>query len=37
LEIVETLLAFVRSTPNGVGYVAPGTDLGAGVKTVTVQ
>jgi ABC-type phosphate transport system substrate-binding protein len=31
------VLAFVKSTPNGVGYVAAGTDLGAGVKAVTIQ
>ena len=31
------VLAFVKSTPNGVGYVAAGTELGAGVKAVTVQ
>ena len=31
------VLAFVKSTPNGVGYVAAGTALGDGVKTLTVQ
>ena len=31
------VLAFVKSTPNGIGYVAAGTELGAGVKPVTVQ
>jgi hypothetical protein len=31
------VLAFVRSNPKGIGYVATGTDLGAGVKAVTVQ
>jgi ABC-type phosphate transport system substrate-binding protein len=30
------VLAFVKSTPNGVGYVSAGADVG-GVKTVTVQ
>jgi len=31
------VLAFVRGNPNAVGYVAAGTELGAGVKAVTVQ
>ncbi|MDF1503757.1 hypothetical protein [Roseisolibacter sp. H3M3-2] len=31
------VLAFVKGNPNAIGYVAAGTDLGAGVKTVTVQ
>ena len=31
------VLAYVRSTPNGIGYVAAGTDLGSGVKAVTIQ
>jgi ABC-type phosphate transport system substrate-binding protein len=31
------VLAFVRGNPKGIGYVATGTDLGAGVKAVTVQ
>ena len=31
------VLAFVKSTPNGIGYVAAGTAVGAGLKTVTVQ
>lgn len=29
------VIAFVRATPNGIGYVAAGTDLGAGVKAVS--
>jgi ABC-type phosphate transport system substrate-binding protein len=31
------VIAYVKSTPNGIGYVAAGTELGAGVKAVTVQ
>ena len=31
------VLAFVRSTPNAVGYVAAGSDLGSGVKALAVQ
>ena len=31
------VLAYVKSTPNGIGYVAAGTELGAGVKAVTIQ
>lgn len=31
------VLAFVRSNPRAIGYVAAGTDLGAGVQAVTVQ
>lgn len=31
------VLAAVRANPKGIGYVAAGTDLGAGVKAVTVQ
>ena len=31
------VLAFVRGNPKAIGYVAAGTDLGAGVKAVTVQ
>lgn len=31
------VLAFVKSTPNGIGYVAASTTLGAGLKVVTVQ
>jgi ABC-type phosphate transport system substrate-binding protein len=31
------VLAFVRSNPKAIGYVADGTDLGAGVRAVTVQ
>jgi hypothetical protein len=31
------VLAFVRSNPKGVGYVAAGTELGAGVHAVTVE
>jgi len=31
------VLAFVKSTPNGIGYVAEGTALGAGVKAVVIQ
>ena len=31
------VLAFVKSTPNGIGYVAAGTAVGAGLKTVTVE
>lgn len=30
------VLAFVRSTAGAIGYVSPGTALGAGVKTVRV-
>ena len=32
----DEVLAFVRSNPGAVGYVAAGTKLGTGVKTVTV-
>jgi ABC-type phosphate transport system substrate-binding protein len=31
------VLAFVRSNPKAIGYVAVGTELGAGVRAVTVQ
>ncbi|HET9011814.1 MAG TPA: hypothetical protein VFN38_08360, partial [Gemmatimonadaceae bacterium] len=31
------VLAFVRNNPKAVGYVAVGTDLGTGVRAVTVQ
>jgi hypothetical protein len=31
------VLAFVRSNPKAVGYVAAGTELGAGVHAVTVE
>lgn len=31
------VLAFVRSNPKAIGYVSAGTDLGAGVRAVTVQ
>ena len=31
------VLAFVRGNPKAIGYVVAGTDLGAGVKAVTVQ
>lgn len=31
------VLAFVKGNPAAIGYVAAGTDLGAGVKAVTVQ
>ena len=31
------VLAAVRANPKAIGYVAAGTDLGAGVKVVTVQ
>jgi hypothetical protein len=31
------VLAFVRANPKGIGYVATGTELGAGVRAVTVQ
>jgi ABC-type phosphate transport system substrate-binding protein len=31
------VLAFVRDNPGAIGYVAPGTPLGAGVKAVPVQ
>jgi ABC-type phosphate transport system substrate-binding protein len=31
------VLAFVRSNPKAIGYVAAGTDLGSGVRAVTVQ
>ena len=30
------VLAFVRNTPKAIGYVAAGTDLGAGVRAVTM-
>lgn len=30
------VLAFVRNTPNAIGYVSAGADLGAGVKAVSV-
>lgn len=33
----EAVLAFVRGNPKGIGYVAAGTDLGSGVRSVTVQ
>ena len=31
------VLAFVRNNPKAIGYVAAGTDLGSGVRAVTVQ
>ncbi|MGZ8456836.1 MAG: phosphate ABC transporter substrate-binding protein [Gemmatirosa sp.] len=31
------VLAFVKGNPKAIGYVAAGTELGAGVKAVTVQ
>ena len=31
------VIAFVKSNPKAVGYVSQSADLGAGVKTVTVQ
>ena len=31
------VLAFVRSNPKAIGYVAEGTELGSGVHAVTVQ
>ena len=31
------VLAFVRNNPKAIGYVAPGTELGTGVRAVTVQ
>jgi ABC-type phosphate transport system substrate-binding protein len=31
------VLSWVRANANGIGYVAAGTALGAGVKAVTVQ
>ena len=31
------VLAFVKSNPKAIGYVAAGTDLGAGVKAVALQ
>lgn len=31
------VLAFVKSTPNGIGYVAAGTAVSGNLKTVTVQ
>jgi ABC-type phosphate transport system substrate-binding protein len=31
------ILAFVRGNPNAVGYVSAGTNLGAGVKAITVK
>ena len=31
------VLAFVRNNPKAIGYVAAGTDLGTGVRAITVQ
>jgi hypothetical protein len=31
------VLAFVRANPKAIGYVAAGTELGAGVRAVTVE
>ena len=31
------VLAFVKGNPKAIGYVSAGTDLGAGVRAVTVQ
>ena len=31
------VLAYVKSTPNGVGYVSAGAAIGDGVKTLTIQ
>lgn len=31
------VLAYVRANPKAIGYVAAGTDLGSGVRAVTVQ
>ena len=31
------VIAFVKGNPKAIGYVAAGTDLGAGVKAVTLQ
>src|SRR5258705_1697037 len=31
------VLAFVRGNPKAIGYVAAGTELGAGVRAITVQ
>ena len=31
------VLAFVRSNPKAIGYVAAGTELGAGVRAITVE
>ena len=31
------VLAYVRANPKAIGYVGAGTDLGAGVKSVTVR
>lgn len=31
------VLAFVRANPKGIGYVAAGTELGSGVRAITVQ
>lgn len=31
------VLAFVRGNPRGIGYVAAGTPLGDGVKSVTIR
>jgi hypothetical protein len=31
------VLAFVRGNPRAIGYVAAGTELGAGVKVVTLR
>ena len=31
------VLAFVKGNPTAIGYVAAGTDLGAGVKAVALQ
>ena len=30
------VLAFVRNNPKGIGYVAAGTDVGAGVRVITL-
>jgi len=31
------VLAFVRNNPKAIGYVTMGTDLGAGVRAITIQ
>jgi ABC-type phosphate transport system substrate-binding protein len=31
------VLAFVRGNPKAIGYVAAGTELGAGVRAITVE
>jgi ABC-type phosphate transport system substrate-binding protein len=33
----EDVLAYVRSNPKAIGYVKTGTDLGAGIKALSVE